>query len=164
MPAESGRAGKFLAEERLVGDYALRGPVATLELKYKRRVYLNPTFTDKQYQKLHSKSSLRKFLEFCAKRNVAKVAELVSKGTDPNFHDDETGETCVLTNHIPNHSISPIIQATHNSPCPSRVFHSTSSKPHHAPTNSCDIACSVYSACLLAVWKSRLALRSCTAV
>ena len=48
-----------------------------------------------QYQKMHSKSALRKFLELCAKRNVAKVAELVAKGTDPNFHDDETGETCV---------------------------------------------------------------------
>jgi hypothetical protein len=117
MPAESGRAGKFLAEERLVGDYALRGPVATLELKYKRRVYLNPTFTDKQYQKLHSKSSLRKFLEFCAKRNVAKVAELVSKGTDPNFHDDETGETCVLITRpiIRLHPLFtlPIIHPTH---------------------------------------------------
>lgn len=38
LPASGGRAGKFLAEERLIGDYSLQGPVATLEFKYKRRV------------------------------------------------------------------------------------------------------------------------------
>lgn len=40
LPPQNGRAGKFLAEERLLGDYSLPGPVASLEFKYKRRIYL----------------------------------------------------------------------------------------------------------------------------
>ena len=39
MAGENGKIGKFLAEERLLGDYALSGPVATLQFKYKRRTF-----------------------------------------------------------------------------------------------------------------------------
>eukprot|EP00035_Acanthoeca_spectabilis_P037365 m.44830 g.44830 ORF g.44830 m.44830 type:complete len:1304 (+) comp8575_c0_seq1:211-4122(+) len=104
LPASGGRAGKFLAEERLIGDYSLQGPVATLEFKYKRRVYLAPNFTEKMYAKLHSKSALKRFLEQCAKRNVQRVTELIAKGTDPNFHDEDNGETpltlAVMQDHV----------------------------------------------------------------
>lgn len=33
LPPENGRAGKFLVEERLLGDYPLHGPVAHLEVR-----------------------------------------------------------------------------------------------------------------------------------
>jgi len=36
---------------------------------------------------------LKKFIELTLKRQVQKVADLLIKGTDPNFHDEETGET-----------------------------------------------------------------------
>ena len=37
-PPNNGRAGKFLAEERVLGDYALSGPVASLEVRELRRL------------------------------------------------------------------------------------------------------------------------------
>ena len=36
---------------------------------------------------------LKKFIELTLKRQVQKVTDLLIKGTDPNFHDEETGET-----------------------------------------------------------------------
>ena len=33
LPPANGRAGKFLAEERLLDDYGLQGPVANLEFR-----------------------------------------------------------------------------------------------------------------------------------
>lgn len=66
--------------------------------------YLAPNFTEKMYAKLHSKSALKRFLEQCAKRNVQRVTELIAKGTDPNFHDEDNGETpltlAVMQDHV----------------------------------------------------------------
>ena len=40
-----------------------------------------------------SSTNLRKFVEMVAKKQTAKVAEMLERGMDPNFHDDDTGET-----------------------------------------------------------------------
>eukprot|EP00056_Hartaetosiga_gracilis_P004961 m.79923 g.79923 ORF g.79923 m.79923 type:complete len:155 (+) comp11997_c0_seq1:121-585(+) len=45
LPPRGGRAGKFLAEERVLGDYALHGPVAELEFRYRRRVHVTAHYS-----------------------------------------------------------------------------------------------------------------------
>ncbi|XP_035258013.1 SH3 and multiple ankyrin repeat domains protein 3-like isoform X3 [Anguilla anguilla] len=46
--------------------------------------------------KPNSKANLKKFMEYVQQRNVEKVAKLLEKGLDPNFHDPDTGE-CPMT-------------------------------------------------------------------
>ncbi|XP_050736843.1 SH3 and multiple ankyrin repeat domains protein 2-like isoform X5 [Eriocheir sinensis] len=92
-PPQNGRAGKFLDEERPLGDYPLLTPVGYLELKYKRRVYKMLHLEEKALRALHTRANLRRFLEYVKENNVDKVSKMCAKGMDPNFHCQETGET-----------------------------------------------------------------------
>ncbi|KAG5673695.1 hypothetical protein PVAND_003718 [Polypedilum vanderplanki] len=92
-PPSNGKAGKFLDEERRLGDYPFSGPVGFLELKYKRRVYKMLNLDERQLRALHSRSNLRRFLECIHGGHVDKVSKMCAKGLDPNFHCNETGET-----------------------------------------------------------------------
>lgn len=92
-PPENGRAGKFLDEERRLGDYPFNGPVGYLELKYKRRVYKMISLDEKQLKSLHTRANLRRFLDYVQNGQVEKITKMCSKGLDPNFHCQESGET-----------------------------------------------------------------------
>ncbi|XP_062563457.1 SH3 and multiple ankyrin repeat domains protein 2 isoform X2 [Armigeres subalbatus] len=92
-PPSNGKAGKFLDEERRLGDYPFNGPVGYLELKYKRRVYKMLNLDERQLKALHTRANLRRFLECINGGHVEKVAKMCAKGLDPNFHCQETGET-----------------------------------------------------------------------
>ncbi|EDW77153.2 uncharacterized protein Dwil_GK22217 [Drosophila willistoni] len=92
-PPSNGKAGKFLDEERRLGDYPFNGPVGYLELKYKRRVYKMLTLDERQLKALHTRANLRRFLECINGGQVEKIAKMCAKGLDPNFHCSESGET-----------------------------------------------------------------------
>ncbi|XP_055693308.1 SH3 and multiple ankyrin repeat domains protein 3 isoform X1 [Lutzomyia longipalpis] len=92
-PPSNGKAGKFLDEERRLGDYPFNGPVGYLELKYKRRVYKMLNLDEKQLKALHTRANLRRFLECVGGGHVEKISKMCAKGLDPNFHCPETGET-----------------------------------------------------------------------
>ncbi|XP_036076305.1 SH3 and multiple ankyrin repeat domains protein 2 isoform X2 [Rousettus aegyptiacus] len=95
QPACRGRDGKFLDEERLLREYPQptgRG-VPSLEFRYKRRVYKQPNLDEKQLAKLHSKTNLKKCMDYIQHRSVEKIVKMLERGLDPNFHDLETGET-----------------------------------------------------------------------
>lgn len=115
-PPSNGKAGKFLDEERRLGDYPFNGPVgylevrkdspfstnffnffpfffAKLQLKYKRRVYKMLTLDERQLKALHTRANLRRFLECINGGHVEKIAKMCAKGLDPNFHCSESGET-----------------------------------------------------------------------
>ncbi|XP_015834869.1 SH3 and multiple ankyrin repeat domains protein 3 isoform X3 [Tribolium castaneum] len=92
-PPENGKAGKFLDEERRLGDYPFSGPVGYLELKYKRRVYKMMALDEKQLKSLHTRANLRRFLDYVHNGQVEKITKMCSKGLDPNFHCQDSGET-----------------------------------------------------------------------
>ncbi|XP_045492791.1 protein shank isoform X7 [Colias croceus] len=92
-PPVNGKAGKFLDEERRLGDYPFNGPVGYLELKYKRRVYKMLKLDEKTLKALHSRANLRRFLEHVQHGQIDKITKACAKGLDPNFHCQETGET-----------------------------------------------------------------------
>uniref|UniRef100_A0A023EY43 Putative pdz domain-containing protein n=1 Tax=Triatoma infestans TaxID=30076 RepID=A0A023EY43_TRIIF len=92
-PPVNGKAGKFLDEERRLGDYPFNGPVGYLELKYKRRVYKQLNLDEKQLKTLHTRTNLRRFLDYVSNAQVEKITKMCSKGLDPNFHCPDTGET-----------------------------------------------------------------------
>ncbi|XP_044255873.1 SH3 and multiple ankyrin repeat domains protein 3 isoform X3 [Tribolium madens] len=92
-PPENGKAGKFLDEERRLGDYPFSGPVGYLELKYKRRVYKMMSLDEKQLKSLHTRANLRRFLDYVHNGQVEKITKMCSKGLDPNFHCQDSGET-----------------------------------------------------------------------
>uniref|UniRef100_A0A182PEV4 SH3 and multiple ankyrin repeat domains protein n=1 Tax=Anopheles epiroticus TaxID=199890 RepID=A0A182PEV4_9DIPT len=92
-PPSNGKAGKFLDEERRLGDYPFNGPVGYLELKYKRRVYKMLNLDERQLKALHTRANLRRFIECINSGQVEKIAKMCAKGLDPNFHCQETGET-----------------------------------------------------------------------
>ncbi|KAM9177401.1 SH3 and multiple ankyrin repeat domains protein 3 [Dugong dugon] len=98
QPPSQGRAGKFLDEERLLREYPpnLDTPLPYLEFRYKRRVYAQNLIDDKQFAKLHTKANLKKFMDYVQLRSTDKVARLLDKGLDPNFHDPDSGE-CPLS-------------------------------------------------------------------
>ncbi|XP_034499592.1 SH3 and multiple ankyrin repeat domains protein 3, partial [Ailuropoda melanoleuca] len=98
QPPSRGRAGKFLDEERLLQEYPpnLDTPLPYLEFRYKRRVYAQNLIDDKQFAKLHTKANLKKFMDYVQLHSTDKVARLLDKGLDPNFHDPDTGE-CPLS-------------------------------------------------------------------
>ncbi|KAI4545727.1 hypothetical protein MG293_002282 [Ovis ammon polii] len=98
QPPSRGRAGKFLDEERLLQEYPpnLDTPLPYLEFRYKRRVYAQNLIDDKQFAKLHTKANLKKFMEYVQLHSTDKVARLLDKGLDPNFHDPDSGE-CPLS-------------------------------------------------------------------
>ncbi|XP_067012663.2 SH3 and multiple ankyrin repeat domains protein 3 isoform X2 [Anabrus simplex] len=92
-PPVNGKAGKFLDEERRLADYPFNGPVGYLELKYKRRVYKMLNLDEKQLKALHTRANLRRLLDYVSNGQVEKITKMCSKGLDPNFHCQETGET-----------------------------------------------------------------------
>ncbi|KAM9080044.1 SH3 and multiple ankyrin repeat domains protein 2 isoform 3-T3 [Megaptera novaeangliae] len=95
QPASDGRDGKFLDEERLLRVYpqpADRG-IPSLEFRYKKRVYRQSNLDEKQLAKLHTKTNLKKCMEYIQHRSVEKIVKMLERGLDPNFHDLETGET-----------------------------------------------------------------------
>ncbi|XP_046672398.1 SH3 and multiple ankyrin repeat domains protein 3 isoform X7 [Homalodisca vitripennis] len=92
-PPVNGKAGKFLDEERRLGDYPFNGPVGYLELKAKRRVYKMVNLDEKQLKALHTRTNLRRFLDYVTNAQVEKINKMCSKGLDPNFHCPDTGET-----------------------------------------------------------------------
>ncbi|XP_064416221.1 SH3 and multiple ankyrin repeat domains protein 2 [Latimeria chalumnae] len=95
QPATNGRDAKFLDEERLLRDYpqSFEKGVPYLEFRYKTRVYKQTNLEEKQLAKLHTKASLKKFLEYVHHGAAEKISKLLEKGLDPNYHDSETGET-----------------------------------------------------------------------
>lgn len=92
-PPTNGKAGKFLDEERRLGDYPFNGPVGYLELKYKKRIYKMLNLDEKQLKAMHNKTNLKKFLEHVTNSQTDKISRMCNKGLDPNFHCPETGET-----------------------------------------------------------------------
>ncbi|KYO37119.1 SH3 and multiple ankyrin repeat domains protein 1 isoform B [Alligator mississippiensis] len=95
QPATNGRDAKFLDEERLLREYpqSFEKGVPYLEFRYKTRVYKQTNLDEKQLAKLHTKTGLKKFLEYVQHGSVEKVARLLDKGLDPNYHDSDSGET-----------------------------------------------------------------------
>ncbi|KAI2666305.1 SH3 and multiple ankyrin repeat domains protein 1 [Labeo rohita] len=96
QPATDGHDAKFLEEERPLREYpqSFEKGVPYLEFRYKTRVYKQTNLDEKQLAKLHTKASLKKFMDYIQAGAVEKVAKLVDKGLDPNYHDPDTeGET-----------------------------------------------------------------------
>uniref|UniRef100_A0A2K6MAK2 SH3 and multiple ankyrin repeat domains 2 n=2 Tax=Rhinopithecus bieti TaxID=61621 RepID=A0A2K6MAK2_RHIBE len=95
QPASNGRDGKFLDEERLLREYPqpVGEGVPSLEFRYKKRVYKQANLDEKQLAKLHTKTNLKKCMDHIQHRSVEKIAKMLDRGLDPNFHDLETGET-----------------------------------------------------------------------
>ncbi|XP_056307412.1 SH3 and multiple ankyrin repeat domains protein 2b [Danio aesculapii] len=105
QPAVDGRESGFLEEERLLRDYPLSSSkgIPTLEFRYKSRVYQQPNVNEKQIEKLHTQVNLRKFMEYIQHHQVEKVAKMLERGLDPNYHDPDTGETpLTLAAHLDN--------------------------------------------------------------
>ncbi|XP_034933990.1 uncharacterized protein Prosap isoform X2 [Chelonus insularis] len=92
-PPMNGKAGKFLEEERPIGDYTFDHPIGYLELKYKRRVYKMFHVDEKQLKSLHTRTNLRRLYDYITNNQVEKITKLCNKGLDPNFHSYDNGET-----------------------------------------------------------------------
>ncbi|XP_024874855.1 SH3 and multiple ankyrin repeat domains protein 2-like isoform X2 [Temnothorax curvispinosus] len=48
---------------------------------------------EKQLKAMHTRTNLRRLLDYVQSSQVEKIAKMCSKGLDPNFHCQETGET-----------------------------------------------------------------------
>ncbi|XP_029311533.1 SH3 and multiple ankyrin repeat domains protein 1-like [Cottoperca gobio] len=94
QPAGDGRDAKFLEEERALRDYSqtFEKGVPYLEFRYKTRVYKQTNLDEKALSKLSTKASLKKFQEYIQTGAIDKMAKVLDKGLDPNFHDPDTGE------------------------------------------------------------------------
>uniref|UniRef100_A0A3Q2EIZ5 SH3 and multiple ankyrin repeat domains 1 n=1 Tax=Cyprinodon variegatus TaxID=28743 RepID=A0A3Q2EIZ5_CYPVA len=95
QPAGEGRDAKFLEEERPLRDYArtFEKGVPYLEFRYKTRVYKQTNLDEKALAKLTTKASQKKFIEYVQTGAMEKMAKVLDKGLDPNFHDPDSGET-----------------------------------------------------------------------
>ncbi|XP_068438678.1 SH3 and multiple ankyrin repeat domains protein 1-like [Clinocottus analis] len=95
QPAGDGRDAKFLEEERALRDYSqtFEKGVPYLEFRYKTRVYKQTNLDEKALSKLSTKASLKKFLEYIQTGAIEKMAKVLDKGLDSNFHDPDSGET-----------------------------------------------------------------------
>uniref|UniRef100_A0AAQ6IDS9 SH3 and multiple ankyrin repeat domains 1 n=1 Tax=Anabas testudineus TaxID=64144 RepID=A0AAQ6IDS9_ANATE len=95
QPAGDGRDAKFLEEERALRVYSqsFEKGVPYLEFRYKTRVYKQTNLDEKALAKLSTKASLKKFLDYIQTGATEKIAKVLDKGLDPNFHDPDTGET-----------------------------------------------------------------------
>uniref|UniRef100_A0A3B4YFU3 SH3 and multiple ankyrin repeat domains 1 n=1 Tax=Seriola lalandi dorsalis TaxID=1841481 RepID=A0A3B4YFU3_SERLL len=95
QPAGDGRDAKFLEEERALQDYSqsFEKGVPYLEFRYKTRVYKQTNLDEKALAKLSTKASLKKFLDYIQTGAIEKMAKVLDKGLDPNFHDPDSGET-----------------------------------------------------------------------
>lgn len=64
---------------------------SSFQLKYKRRVYKMLNLDEKQLKALHTRTNLRRLIEYVNNGQVEKITKMCSKGLDPNFHCQETG-------------------------------------------------------------------------
>uniref|UniRef100_A0AAQ5Y351 SH3 and multiple ankyrin repeat domains 2 n=1 Tax=Amphiprion ocellaris TaxID=80972 RepID=A0AAQ5Y351_AMPOC len=115
QPASNGRDGKFLDEERILREYPqpISKGVPSLEFRYKSRVYRQPNVDEKQIAKLHTKANLRKFMDLIQHNQVDKVAKMLERGFDPNYHDSDTGESpLTFAAHLDN--VSEMIKVLRN--------------------------------------------------
>jgi SH3 and multiple ankyrin repeat domains protein len=46
---------------------------------------------EKQLKALHTRTNLRRLIDYVTNRQVEKISKMCSKGLDPNFHCAETG-------------------------------------------------------------------------
>uniref|UniRef100_A0AAZ3RJU0 SH3 and multiple ankyrin repeat domains 2a n=1 Tax=Oncorhynchus tshawytscha TaxID=74940 RepID=A0AAZ3RJU0_ONCTS len=96
QPAVEGRESGFLDEECALKDYPTptntKG-VPTLEFRYKSRVYQQPNVNEKQIAKIHTQANYRKLMDHIQHHQLDKLAKMLEKGLDPNYHDPDTGET-----------------------------------------------------------------------
>ncbi|KAM6466693.1 SH3 and multiple ankyrin repeat domains protein 2 isoform 3-T3 [Liasis olivaceus] len=95
QPANNGRDGKFLDEERLLMEYpqTVNKGVPSLEFCYKKRVYRQLNLDEKQVAKFHTKANFRKCMDLVHQHSVEKIIKMLDRGLDPNYHDLESGET-----------------------------------------------------------------------
>ncbi|KAK9958280.1 hypothetical protein ABG768_010415 [Culter alburnus] len=95
QPSSDGSEGEFLDEESLIGEYPLPAceGVPSLEFRYKTRLYNQPSVDEKQIARLHTKASLRKFIDYIQHHQLEKFSKMLDRGLDPNYQDNETGET-----------------------------------------------------------------------
>jgi len=63
----------------------------SFQLRYKRRLYKGLNLDEKQLKQLHTKSNLRRFLDYVSSGHCDKITKMCAKGLDPNFHCPETG-------------------------------------------------------------------------
>uniref|UniRef100_A0A3B3DSN9 SH3 and multiple ankyrin repeat domains 1 n=1 Tax=Oryzias melastigma TaxID=30732 RepID=A0A3B3DSN9_ORYME len=98
QPATDGHDAKFLEEERLLREYpqSFEKGVPYLEFRYKTRVYKQTNLDEKQLAKLHTKASLKKFMDYIQTSAVDKMAKFLDKGLDPNYQDADTGTPLTL--------------------------------------------------------------------
>ncbi|XP_047125797.1 SH3 and multiple ankyrin repeat domains protein 2 isoform X1 [Hydra vulgaris] len=97
LPPNSGRAGKFLDESRILKDYPMALSEAQLEFRYKRRIFRHiHTQDEKRLLKINTKKHQKKFMEFITARNITEMEHLLEKGLDPNFHDEKSGDTPLI--------------------------------------------------------------------
>ncbi|XP_060621261.2 SH3 and multiple ankyrin repeat domains protein 2 isoform X6 [Anolis sagrei] len=115
QPANNGRDGKFLDEERLLMEYPqpINKGVPSLEFRYKKRVYRQLNLDEKQLAKLHTKANFRKFMDHVHHLSVEKLIKMLDRGLDPNYHDLETGETPLTLAAQLNNSVE-VIKALKN--------------------------------------------------
>ncbi|XP_012946399.1 SH3 and multiple ankyrin repeat domains protein 1 [Aplysia californica] len=86
-----------MEEQRTLSEYPIQGPIGFLEFKYKRRVYKLMQVNERKLKQLHSKAKLKLFLEVVRAGHCDKVNKMTIKGLDPNFHDQDNGETPLTT-------------------------------------------------------------------
>ncbi|TRY95467.1 hypothetical protein DNTS_000439, partial [Danionella cerebrum] len=87
--------GEFLDEERMMGEFSAPDGkcVATLEFRYKTRLY-NPSGLDqKLIARINTQPNMRRFIDHIQNHQLEKLSRMLDKGLDPNFQDPETGET-----------------------------------------------------------------------
>ncbi|KAK1877177.1 SH3 and multiple ankyrin repeat domains protein 1 [Dissostichus eleginoides] len=93
QPATDGYDAKFLEEERLLREYPQSFEKG---FRYKTRVYKQTNLDEKQLAKLHTKASLKKFMDYIQTSAVDKMTKFLDKGLDPNnYQDPDTGETAL---------------------------------------------------------------------
>ncbi|TNN70085.1 SH3 and multiple ankyrin repeat domains protein 1 [Liparis tanakae] len=94
QPATDGHDAMFLEEERLLREYpqSFEKGVPYLEFRYKTRVYKQTNLDEKQLAKLHTKASLKKFMDYIQTSAVDKMVKFLDKGLDPNYQDADTGD------------------------------------------------------------------------
>uniref|UniRef100_A0AAY5K3L2 SH3 and multiple ankyrin repeat domains 1 n=1 Tax=Esox lucius TaxID=8010 RepID=A0AAY5K3L2_ESOLU len=63
------------------------------QFRYKTRVYKQTNLDEKQLAKLHTKASLKKFMDYITSGSIDKMNKVLDKGLDPNFHDPDNGES-----------------------------------------------------------------------
>ncbi|CDQ58695.1 unnamed protein product [Oncorhynchus mykiss] len=95
QPAGEGRDAMFLEEERCLRDYpqSFEKGVPYLEFRYKTRVYKQTNLDEKLLTKLHTKASLKKFMDYIVSGSLDKISKVLDKGLDPNYHDPDNGES-----------------------------------------------------------------------